>query len=1261
MITDNQFLLTQIENKLYRIHGSEFQSFFEDVMEKYDPLFLKVRPYGRIGDKGNDGYTLDGTYYQVYAPLEDGNHGKAVKKFIDDFENLQSSNWDGWVNIKRYKCVLNDKFTGETYPLIEMLTNLRSCQPDIEFNLILAKDIQQIIEKLSQSNLKKLGFNLDTRPSIQYFETQLKEISEDLQQGNIINLLNRLQSLKRWLDELNNECLNIHYLLLEARIVLSEERLDDSIEKLNHIIDMYPNNIQTKLYLAAIYLSLNNPDKNKGLLEESAKINSDDWFYKYQLLMRSLIIKEPVEVDLNNYDDPYIQSSFLKYDAAHAMQNGDFKQAKSYISKAINLQPQLVEYKILKLECELQDLLKNNYNNIGHEGFVKAIEDVKKLYLNMTVRTQLIIEYFKCIISLYYFDLANSSFELNLTNCLNHIYKCYFNSQIDGVLSSLFYHGINFSPEHITEIIKYLMPSKAIISNELASLLMLQFLYHNNLNEAKTLFQTPRNNQIVKLINDINQYQYDEFLDYIISSFNPTFIERFLSYYLVYYPDLRFKFLNGLPDTNTKTIQLACYYYDIKDIEKAYSTLTEVNFNNLIKIECNIFLEIIRRKKAYEFEIKVLTKLKELEKHSDNLWEYDTQIFFAYSHLDDRQKVIFIGPTLLSQYPKNVDKHLLECILANTIIAYLLMLEHTGAKYLLEKYPDIGYSKDFLRKCKLPIYLNTNNKQLAIQTIVDYFILLQHPTSNDYAELYQLIIVNNPMPDVLKKCEKVTNNCFVKIKNQDKWYFIGNGHALGAMEINANHSLYSQFFNKKINDNIEINKYTHRTITIEYIYMHEEYIFWQIWKNHRELANDGALDRVTTILLPLNQDNTLNSQELVETIKELTNTKEMSNFFESYKKDILPFALLAQCYGGILPAIKQIESTQSGYINCSMDTVEEQRLQKLTAYNIILGSTEVYLDVTSIFFLIYANLLQIVLDHIPNIKITTSTFNFIGDLANINNNSLGIYLDMHTEEFKQIDADHNKQMKQKFKNAIAILNNNYEKMVISISDTNRIKLIDNLTLSHELIDTVSICISDNSYIITEDPRLLVATKAINQNLERSCKGYCSSIDIIKELVNTNLIEFEAFLDYHYLLTKFRFRFLSISIEYLKKAIFGSKKIICIDYEKACNNLKKLNLPFVLSAEYGVSGKASIELIGHLLYEISSIKGLDNSLINKILPSIIEEIPVSLDNKLKFMNKALDWGRYLLNNNMIKPLNINTQITILENMRILINSSKLGIY
>ena len=90
------------ERNYLKMRGNEFQNFFADLMEKRYPEgdFIRVRPWGKIGDRKNDGYIKSKrTLFQVYAPNE-MKEAEALTKIDEDFTGALpywEEHFDTWV------------------------------------------------------------------------------------------------------------------------------------------------------------------------------------------------------------------------------------------------------------------------------------------------------------------------------------------------------------------------------------------------------------------------------------------------------------------------------------------------------------------------------------------------------------------------------------------------------------------------------------------------------------------------------------------------------------------------------------------------------------------------------------------------------------------------------------------------------------------------------------------------------------------------------------------------------------------------------------------------------------------------------------------------------------------------------------------------------------------------------------------------------------------------------------------------------------
>ncbi len=97
--------------KVYKTSGTDFQTFFSNIMSHLDNDFVQIKPHGNWGDGGNDGCNPKTKhYYQIYAPLATTNPNPIheFNKATQDYEKLLKK----WIVVNGYSYVINDRFTG---------------------------------------------------------------------------------------------------------------------------------------------------------------------------------------------------------------------------------------------------------------------------------------------------------------------------------------------------------------------------------------------------------------------------------------------------------------------------------------------------------------------------------------------------------------------------------------------------------------------------------------------------------------------------------------------------------------------------------------------------------------------------------------------------------------------------------------------------------------------------------------------------------------------------------------------------------------------------------------------------------------------------------------------------------------------------------------------------------------------------------------------------------------------------------------------
>ena len=161
------------ERNFLRKKGDEFQKFFADMMERRFPDgdFIRVRPWGKFGDRKNDGYLKSQRkLFQVYAP-NDMKQAAALRKIEEDFTEALphwKDYFDEWIFVHNGR-------EGLSPGIAKKLLDLDRENVQISVKPWGFEDIRRVLFKLSEQDISAL---LGPAPSQRDF---LKVGFEDLQ------------------------------------------------------------------------------------------------------------------------------------------------------------------------------------------------------------------------------------------------------------------------------------------------------------------------------------------------------------------------------------------------------------------------------------------------------------------------------------------------------------------------------------------------------------------------------------------------------------------------------------------------------------------------------------------------------------------------------------------------------------------------------------------------------------------------------------------------------------------------------------------------------------------------------------------------------------------------------------------------------------------------------------------------------------------------------------------------------------------------
>ncbi len=165
-----------LELKLRRTTGNAFQTFFSDIMEaRHGDDFIRLKPYGQLGDKGCDGYlNSSGCVFACYGAQNGaaGSVSKFVKKMNDDFDKAKSE----LGNIMLSWRMTHNIIEGLPAEAIQAMGTLKNNNPDVEFSFFGRPSIAETMAYLSEGELEKfLGRQARNED---YRNLQMSEIKE---------------------------------------------------------------------------------------------------------------------------------------------------------------------------------------------------------------------------------------------------------------------------------------------------------------------------------------------------------------------------------------------------------------------------------------------------------------------------------------------------------------------------------------------------------------------------------------------------------------------------------------------------------------------------------------------------------------------------------------------------------------------------------------------------------------------------------------------------------------------------------------------------------------------------------------------------------------------------------------------------------------------------------------------------------------------------------------------------------------------------
>ena len=1221
-LIDKHYLRMQFWNKVYQKNATEFQSFFEDIMQKASPDFQKIRPYGNQGDRGNDGYRPDkGIYYQAYSPQKPlEREAETVKKLKKDFETLKA-HWNQISKIKTFYFVFNDKGLGVSIEIERALAELREANPHITFQKLLAKDLEDIFFTLKPDQFLALGFDIDSRNALRIARESLAKLEIDLDRDNGIFVLRSLENHKDIISSLEDEDALVEYEILECLALQKLERVKEAKRKYENLCKRHPNDPRAFLYLAEIYLNNDDFDKNEEAIREAERINSSHWLLRLEKLIREHRLGIQIDlkqIDENNFPtESRIRSRFYRLYAAFFLLAGDQARAESFIERAVHLNPQGINNYITKLSIsqghifsQTDDKQKLQKNAEDFLSEIEALQEKANEWGGLGSRYQAILTLQKLDVLRVLENvpeverLAKESFEL--------IMQCYFDYLIDNLLVGLLTF-VELPPKDLERLVQYFQGAEKVISDGLSKMIVIQFTLKTTLfTEGRKFFETTKKKGILEFIDNLEKKEYDKAL--ILLKEDLRFAVA-MANAGKQFPDLRKKIIENLPDDGNiqKEKLLLLLNYDEKNINEAFDLLKGMDLSNLTYLECRPILEIAQQKKAWDFVIKVIEKLLKHEREKRVVSQLKLLLFSANFNLERFPEAIQIGEEILSDSEEIafLDDHNKEVLLGNTLVARLKRGEYPRAKELVEKYPTLSNTFEFKVAVETEVYLKNNDAHKALASVVAGVRLRKTPTPEQYGSLYMFFVrIGNLIDFSLTPQEKVEIDCFVKLTDQERWYFVGDKEELDATRVPPTDEKYPILLGKTIGEKVAFDdKYRSTTVehTIENILSIEKYVFWRCVHHAQQLTLEHRWKAMEMIEVPKTGEG-IDTKYIVARLED--ERKKRGTFFDFYCRENVPLAFLAANEGSLANAIGLIMNENKGFIRFSSGDLAEMNHQKDVAKRIIAGE-RFYIDGTSALILSEPGLLEQIYGYLQNLRVPQSVITLLLETTEKFRYIPGQVGHMQYAQgkiaFSPIDRNKGATIQKNFENSIKLLESKPQNFDV-ISGANKADCFSEQRVLAELCDACVLAQKDNVPVLTED---FLYLKANELDTKKKAPEYCSAFALVRVLYDQEKITFEQYLNFFAYLSSYRFRFLHLTTEDIEKAVFGDGSILTLQPER----IRWFNFPLTLSEQYGVPFGSAFGVVVGFLTKVLIDGAILPEIAERIFVEILSGFPTDKDKRI----------------------------------------------
>ncbi len=1023
-------------------------------------------------------------------------------------------------------------------------------------------------------------------PDLVVHKTKIKHyldlINTDLDRGCVNLASNSLGRIIETVETLNDESLLLEALLLEAKIA-RRKNVTEAEDMYKSLIKCNFNDPRPKLFLAELYLDIEQLDKNKEILEEVEKSCRDDWNLKIQQLVRSVKLNEKIDSATVNVSklptNRRLKSLFYQLHAINFFNIGNQRKAIAFVEKAIYFNRNKLANYHVKFSIEnikLRGLPENKIEAKGDD----ILNEIEAVFNNMRIWGT---DSTKDIILL----LTNKLDTLAILNRFNELHQLsdeLIDKCIQSNFDSIIEHAIQMllikptSPEGFIKLIDYFRKNQIKPNIDIQNKLVYQFSIREQLlKQGKEFLTSIHATHALQLISSFEESDMDSIIELID---NDLMIMRSFALSLKEFPKIWKGFLDIISERDTQNIDFLwiCYYHENEYHDEALSYVNKQQIDSMKTFyQCELYVEIANKCNSWEKEREILQHQLNLAASTEQKTRVQLQLFTVNFNLQDYSNSLTIGEDLLSDnnIVEKMDRANKEVLLEQTLFSAVNRSLYDKAFDILQRNVHTPFSFQFKTSFEAPLHARFNDQEKAVDAIIDGLIDCGNPTPEQYASVYGLLMeikIKDKHPT--ESLQQVTLDTYVKVANEERWYYIGNDIPLDAQKIRSDDHRYDCFIQKSLGQQVIFpnDKYSNeeKDREIEIILPLTPYVIWKIWESFMNLSKSGWSKG---IIIDASSDKSegIDLKKIDSFIKDLYKTE--AEFFDFFCSKYFPISVLATKLGGLKEAIAKIGREEKGFIHFCDGTELDEKNQLQSAEQMLSGE-KVYLDATSVLFLTESGLFEKVFSRLKGAVVPVSLINYLYKLIeqfNDSSKSMGNLSYVKGETiFRPARSDAFELILINIRKALDLIESDTNK-IVPLSPSQKSNVWSEKNLMPELIDSCILAQKENALILTDD---YINMQVNSMETGKKVPKYCSSFYLVKRLYSEGILKFEDYINYFGYLASYRFRFLRLSSDDMINTIEGDKSIKVIQPEK----LRILNLPLILSEDYGVSLDNAIKVM-----------------------------------------------------------------------------------